>query len=187
MPTTQYQCDNCGADIKRSEKYCHECGIQLDWPEPEDGNKTIENVSKKEQSSVGGKLNEINSCANTTLGLSILAILFGYFGIIFGTAILIHSIIIKRKSKNHYSHENKSKIRKHLNAISIDAVILLVLTIISMFGSVSQYAGKNIYGQYRYGDNWGTYLAISIIFHIIGIIVTAIINKKAKAAQGSLE
>ena len=116
MPTTQYQCDNCGADIKRSEKYCHECGIQLDWPEPEDGNKTIENVSKKEQSSVGGKLNEINSCANTTLGLSILAILFGYFGIIFGTAILIHSIIIKRKSKNN-SNSIKSRfqvILKHI-------------------------------------------------------------------------
>jgi hypothetical protein len=56
-----------------------------------------------------------------------------------------------------------------------------------MFGSVSQYAGKNVYGQYKYGDNWGTYLAISIIFHIIGIAITAIINKKAKAAKGNLE
>jgi len=116
-----------------------------------------------------------------------LAILFGYFGIIFGTAILIHSIIIKRKSKNHYSNEIKSKIKKHFDAISVDAVILLVLTIISMFGSVSQYAGKNVYGHYKYGDNWGTYLAISIIFHIIGIAITAIINKKAKAAKGNLE
>lgn len=190
MPTTKYACEKCDAEVKHGEKYCHECGIKLEWPEEERGSHPVKAEAKKVAVIDGG---EVDDFVNTSLGSGVAMIFFCVLGLFLGPAVLIRRSAIKSKMVDgQIIKDEKARILKHLKAIKIDATVAHVLTCLDVLVSLSQAAQlattENSFG--RSSTNTGLFIGYAILLvgmNIIGIAVTSSIKKKAKAAISSLE
>ena len=193
MPTTKYVCDECGAEIKHNENFCHECGTKLDWAKEYEENE-LQQSAEKAGKIATIKNEEVSAFINSSMGQGIAMIFFCLLGIVFGTAVLIRRSAIKSKIiDNRIIAGEKEKILKHLKAIEIDATIACVLTCLNVFGSLSRAAQlattKDVYG---YGSNTDTasfigYAILLVGINVIGIIVSGSIKKKASSAIYSLK
>ncbi|MDO4220355.1 MAG: hypothetical protein Q4D22_03975 [Candidatus Saccharibacteria bacterium] len=194
MPTAKYICDECGIEVKRSEKFCHECGAKLDWSEEyeEYEPSTPAPKTKTEKISTTNN-NEVNDFINSSMGKGIAMIFFCLLGIVFGTAVLIRRSAIKSRMKgDRIVTSEKEHILKHLRAIEIDAAIACALTCLNVFGSLSRAAQlattKTTYGYSS--TNSADFIGYAILLvgiNVIGIVVSGSIKKKATAAVLSLK
>ena len=190
MPTTKYACEKCDAEVKRGEKYCHECGVKLEWPEEEQDLRPVKAEAKK---AVVIDNDEVDNFINTTLGGGVAMIFFCVLGLFLGPAVLIRRSAIKsRMADGRVIKNEKDRVLKHLKAIKIDATIANVLTWIDILVSLSRAAQlattENSFGHSS--TDTGSFIVYAILFvgiNVIGIAVTSSIKKKASAAISSLE
>ena len=184
----KYFCDECDTEIRKGEKFCHECGKKIDWPEEEEIEAVrIEPVAPAEKrSSTSSDMKAIRKFVDGVTAPAIGVLLFGVAGIIIGIAILVRCSKIRNISyKERLTSEDRETVRKKILNIRSEARFVSVLNII--VGLVT------IYGILAAQATTG-YESAAIIINafltatafLVGIIFASNISSKANDALEKL-